>query len=297
MQRSKVNTYTRRAQIGGVALLLLSTGLAVAPGSWASAWSRAEAPAPAPAPVTTATAPKVEPVDAVELASLLAIAAPEMPREDPPAPAVAEAGPGKGETAAPPPPPPRWRYIGSILAPTWKRAIVVVGEQQKMVLEGDAIDDKTTVVAIASDHLLVRENGVEREEALAPRQAQPEGAKTAAAPGDKADPNNPAAHGGRSVPPRNGLPPPNLAQPNAPRPQPAVGPTSITARNAGGPAIARPQPQRIDPARVAKELDQKAAEDRERKMTPEEREAADVQRRMDEAAGRIKKKDPPEEPQ
>lgn len=184
MHRAQVERWTRRAQVGGAALLIGAAGLAAAPGSWAGPAAAPEAPAATGPVVKAPTGPKVEVADAFELGSNWALVSPEMPKDDPPAPPVAEGGPDATAEPAPPPPPP-WRFVGSMAGPRWTRAIIAIEDRQKLVSPGEAIDEHATLVAVEADHVVVREHDQERRENLAPRQSQPEGVQssTAVVPG------------------------------------------------------------------------------------------------------------------
>jgi translation initiation factor IF-2 len=182
MHRVLVEQWTRRAQVAGGVLLVGAAGLAVAPGSWAG-------PRGAEAEVVAAGVPggvagaggavvAVKPVvvpDALELGTRWAVLSPDMPKDDPPAPAAGELSAAGEPVPPPPPPPPPWRYLGSIVGPRWALAIVSVNDQQRLVRVGESIDEHTVVLRVEPKQLVVSERGVERAQEIAPRQEQPEG--------------------------------------------------------------------------------------------------------------------------
>lgn len=174
MHRANVERWTRRAQIGGAALLLGAGGLALMPGSWAAGEAGID-PIEPPKPPRFAERTRVPVADAFEIGSNWAAVSPEMPREDPPV-KLAEGTGENGEPAVPPPPPPPpWRYLGSIVGPSWSMAIISVNDQQRLVRVGETIEGGASLAAIHADHVVVSENGKERRQDLAPRQVQPEG--------------------------------------------------------------------------------------------------------------------------
>ncbi|MBL8991644.1 MAG: hypothetical protein JNJ48_08710 [Phycisphaerae bacterium] len=159
---------TRRVQVAAAVLTVAAGALAMLPVSGAA---RESTGSPDVAGRPPARQRPVDPVPEIaELSSALTRVAPPAPKVEPAAVAGGEKGPEAGpEAAAPPPAPPAWRYIGSITNAAYRRAIVVVGDRQKLVAENETIDGGTTLVSITPEYLLVREGEKEREVPLAPK--------------------------------------------------------------------------------------------------------------------------------
>lgn len=167
-------TRTRWAQAGAAFCALAAGGVLVAPAQW---WADDQAPTltpfqprpPVPRPTPGAS------IESPAFLKSLAAVSPDVGREQPPPPPA----PPEGDLAAaaneppPPPPPPPWRFIGSVVGPGIRRAIVVEGEKgaekQRLLREGDKVF-AVTIEKIDPDVLTVLENGERRQVRLAPRQ-------------------------------------------------------------------------------------------------------------------------------
>ncbi|MBL8757888.1 MAG: hypothetical protein JNK35_05605 [Phycisphaerae bacterium] len=158
MDKARTKAWIRRSQIIGGVLLLAAAGLAVAniPGLGGAA------PLPEPKPVTPpkiaigAVAVHVEPDS---LAARLNALSMPMASEKPPAPP-----PDKPKDEPPPEPPAIakivWEYIGGIIAPSARRAIVSIDGEQKMLREGETEGD-TRLQAVTSDYIIISKDGEE----------------------------------------------------------------------------------------------------------------------------------------
>ncbi len=172
MHRAAVAKRTRRAQALGGVLVLGALGLSVAPGTWAVGRGALE-PIDVPRPPERPPPPDpVEVPDGALLALALNGASPAMPREAPP-PVAGETAPEPGETPAPPPPPPPvWTYVGAVIGPGVRRAIVSVDDKQRFASVGESVRDDE-IVEVQPDRLIVRRAGVEREVPLAEKVERP----------------------------------------------------------------------------------------------------------------------------
>ncbi|MFN0012054.1 MAG: hypothetical protein ACKVS8_10465 [Phycisphaerales bacterium] len=245
MHRAQVKVITRRAQIAGGVLLVACVGVALMPGSWAVGRSALE---PVPAPTLPPPAPvpvAVDLPDAALLASALNSATPDMPRD----PAPPEAGTPEGEDAPPPPPPPpptpAWKYVGAIIGPGVRKAIVSVDEKQHFADVGEKVQGDE-IVDVQADRLVVRAGGVEREVMQAAKTDRPVSASFGG-PGPTAGgaPQNGAAGVAPGVTPGVTGPP----QPTAINPR-GINPLTGRPNVAPGPAQpagSNPKPGRITP--------------------------------------------------
>ena len=178
MHRAQVRAKTRRAQIGGAVLLLAATGLAVAPGSWAVGRGALEPPVAAKPERREAKPEALELPDASLLAMAFNDASPAMGREAPPLKQEGGIGPGAGngttgEPAPPLPPPlPAWKYVGAIIGPGVRKAIVSVDDKQQFAAEGERVRDDE-IVEVMPDKLVVRRAGVERDVPMADKAERP----------------------------------------------------------------------------------------------------------------------------
>lgn len=159
---------TRHVQVAAVVLVAAAGALAMLPVGGAVSKSGGGGD------VTVRPAARTRPSDPVPEISELSMAlnriAPPAPKVEPSAVAGGDRGPEATPEAAPAPPaPPPWRYIGSITNAAYRRAIVVVGDRQKLVAENEIIDGGAKLVTITPEYLVVREGETEREVPLAPK--------------------------------------------------------------------------------------------------------------------------------
>jgi hypothetical protein len=119
---------------------------------------------PAPAKASAESGVPVE-LDLAQLTSALELVAPPV-QVKPPAPVAAK----PADEPPPPPPKPVWRYLGGLLTPDIKRAIVVVKDKQRLLKVGDKVDEGE-LTAIEDSHIMVRIDGENTRFDLAPRQA------------------------------------------------------------------------------------------------------------------------------
>lgn len=180
MNKSRTKAWTRRAQITGGVLLLAAGGLAIAniPGLGGSG----EMPsAKAVAVPKLSVGVAVAHVDPEGLASRLNGLSMPMGQEKPPAPPP----PVEETTAEPTKEPVKaevvWEYIGGIIGPAARRAIVTIEGVQKMMAEGQD-EGGTTLQAVTADYIVVAKGG---EEKRINRKALKERFATAASPGPK----------------------------------------------------------------------------------------------------------------
>ncbi len=159
MHKAQTRQWIKRAQIGAVVLLLAAGAMAVMPGSWTGAGAPAAPRISKPRQVASSATAFA--VNTAELAGRLANISMPMPKDKPPPP--------------PPPPPPAptdqpheepspvtaWEYIGGIIGPSLRKAVVTVAGDKRMVSEGDVVAD-AKVLAITSDFIVLDEKGEER---------------------------------------------------------------------------------------------------------------------------------------
>jgi hypothetical protein len=180
MDRAKAKTMTTRVQLAAGVFILLAVAAAVAPlgASKADSTDTAAAP-PAPAP-KPAEAPKIE-IDTVMLANAInTVSGPVKNQHIEPDPT----------TITPPPAAPvltgvdAWRYLGAIMSSTYKRAIIVVNDQQRLVAEGQTVSleaagtpaeshsaaNDVQIVEIDKLFVKVKQGEVETKIDIAPRQ-------------------------------------------------------------------------------------------------------------------------------
>lgn len=159
---------TVRARLAAGGLLAGAAALAVVPVGAAGDEGHAGDQPGGLAPM--ARAKPVDPIPpATEVSLALNKVAPPVPKTEPPKDKDKPGGAGGDKPAAPPPPPP-WRYIGSITNASYRRAIMVINDSQKLLAEGDKVDD-STLIEINSDYLVLRDGtGAERQVMLAPKQ-------------------------------------------------------------------------------------------------------------------------------
>jgi len=251
MDRAQVGRTTRQAQTVGIILLAAGAAIAVLPTGLFS--EHADTPATLlPAPPGP-EAPKAPPPVPFDLAMAMENSAPtDQPREQAPATDANDTTPG-AEPTPPPPPPPTWRYVGSIIGPTLRRAVLAKEDQQKLVSEGETIGD-WQIVSIAPHSLTILEHGTERQEPLAARAAKPDESLLGDAPkipNFNPDPNNPTGippNQPRNRVPRGAIPQP---QPGVPAPFNPANP-NLPIR----PGITIPKPGVKSP--ISARLDQKA---------------------------------------
>lgn len=156
MRREVANQRTRRAQITAVVLVAVAGGVLAMPSLFAPSEDEAVG-------VALAGTPKPPPPPTSAELTTAALAEQDIGRilegVRPPRPAVTETEPVATKPDEPPPEPVAeapWRYIGVILGPTREshRAIVTVGESQKMLSEGESVD-QDRVDEITDEYLLV----------------------------------------------------------------------------------------------------------------------------------------------
>jgi hypothetical protein len=164
----------RAWQVGAVALLAGAGALAAFP------IHSMLVPKAKPIDTTPPDAPATEtlaPVDAAQLAAAantLKLATKWKPPETPMDPPADTEGPDVATGPTPPVAPVatgEWFYIGSIITPRSKRAMVRIDEDQHMMTVGDAVSD-TKVVAIEPEAITVERNGQRRDIALQTRLSQ-----------------------------------------------------------------------------------------------------------------------------
>lgn len=176
---------TKRAQMAGVACLAAAVGVLVLP----SDWTGLGVPASVNAAIEQGGSPPSRSgngdrlgASTKELALALdGVVSMTVAKEQPPAPPP-PVDTATGEVPPAPPPPPKivWKYLGAMLAPGFKRAIVREDQKQRMLSVGDAYD-KARVIDIFADRLRVRDdNGNEYDVPIADRMGRP--AVTVAAP-------------------------------------------------------------------------------------------------------------------
>jgi hypothetical protein len=112
-------------------------------------------------PKTDARAPREPGVDADAVAARFVMVA------NNPKPKPADHGEDGGNTP-PPPPPPSVKFLGAIMEASTRAALLVVDSKQRMVWIGERIGN-VELVAVERDHVMIKENGVERRLDLAPR--------------------------------------------------------------------------------------------------------------------------------
>lgn len=158
MDKARTKAWIRRSQIAGGVLLLAAAGLAFAniPGLGGAPPLPEAKPVTPPKIAIGAVAAHVEPDS---LASRLNALSMPMAAEKPPAPP-----PDKPKDEPPPEPPAIakivWEYIGGIIAPSARRAIVSIDGEQKMLSEGQTEGD-TRLQAVTSDFIIISKNGEE----------------------------------------------------------------------------------------------------------------------------------------
>lgn len=157
MHKAQTRQWIRRSQVGAAVLLLAAGALAMAPISWSSAPAVLK-PRAAVASGKSAASGAAR-TDMSSLAGSLGSVVMPMPLEKPPTP-PAPVTPAPPET----PEEPKvtlWEYIGGIIGPSLRKAIVTVEGEQKMVAEGQEIG-AVTVHAITADFIMIEEKGEER---------------------------------------------------------------------------------------------------------------------------------------
>lgn len=156
MRREVAQQRTRRAQITAVILVVIAGGVFAMPGLFSPAAGEVEATPPAAKPKVTAVPTSAEQTTAalaqVDIKQILEAVRPPRPSrvEAPVAPAKPDEPAPPAVAEAP------WRYIGVILGQTREahRAIVTVGESQRMLREGETVD-QDRVDEITEEYLLV----------------------------------------------------------------------------------------------------------------------------------------------
>lgn len=167
MHQSLAKRHLRNARLMAAGLLGLGGLFLILPTGLGGSAAPAAAPLPAggsPSGTTTRPAPATAPAtiagaDPSDLAGLLNTLAAPVPK---PVPVTV----APTETTLDVPPTPvvaAVRFAGSILGPSYRRAILVINEQQRMVAEGDAVENET-VDAIHADRVVLRNADGERRE-------------------------------------------------------------------------------------------------------------------------------------
>lgn len=195
MHRAQVRATTRRAQIGGGVVLLAAAGLAVAPGTWAVGRGALE-PVVVEKIEPRASGPEpIELPDAGLLAMALNGASPEMGRDPPPPKQGETSGSDNAEPPAPPPPPPpAWKYVGAIIGPGVRKAIVSVDDKQQFAAVGEKVREDE-IVDVKPDKLVVRKGGVERDVLVAEKVDRPVSASVGGPMGNAMPTSNPSHPG------------------------------------------------------------------------------------------------------
>lgn len=167
MDRAKAKSMTRTVQTVAVVLVAAAAAAALVP---LTVKAEVEV-APPPPPPKKVEAPKLDIDTALVTMALNSISGP-----------VKNQPPEKTEDAPPTPPPlvgiEAWRYLGGILSTSYKRAIVVINDQQHLFAEGqkynpDAAhnpDGGVEIVQIDKAFIKVKQGEVEHTINLAPRQ-------------------------------------------------------------------------------------------------------------------------------
>jgi hypothetical protein len=146
----------KQAQAAAVILLLTGAALALAPISWGEA--SAGRPQRVPRTVAQSAGSGVERLlDESSLAAKLRAIAVPMPSEAAPVARPSQEAPA----AEPAPAATVWEYIGGLIGPGARRAIVTLSGSQRMVSEGDVVEG-SQVNAITADFIVLEEKGVEK---------------------------------------------------------------------------------------------------------------------------------------
>lgn len=161
MDRAKAKSMTRTVQTIAVVLVAATGAAAIVPLSVKAepVVDTAAVPPTTPKPIET---PKVE-VDTTTAATFLdTVSGPVKNQrvETPPT-----------ETVATPPPTgvDSWRYLGGIISSTYKRAVVVIDDQQRLLSEGQTFKD-VEIVQIDKAFVKVKQGETETTINIAPRQ-------------------------------------------------------------------------------------------------------------------------------
>lgn len=250
MHRAKVGRLTRQAQIASALLVGGAVVLAVVP----TASDEPVAVAPIPKAPPKDTTPKRPPPDPFELAAAMENASPlDAPSPAPPV-VPGESTVAAAEPAPPPPPPAQWRYVGSVIGPTLRRAVLAKEDQQKIVSEGESIDD-WTIKTITPKSLTIVDKGVEREEPLSARAARPDDAtlgetsRPMGVPNPTFDPSNPMGMNPGASPGPNPSPPLRPVRPNIST-QPNTGRPGVGGGGGAGPNPNKPSSPVIKPTPI-----------------------------------------------
>ncbi|MGD9690088.1 MAG: hypothetical protein AB7K52_10585 [Phycisphaerales bacterium] len=156
MKRSSVKSWMVRSQAAAGVLLVAGAAIALAPIDFGG--NVPEARYVAPPPLKPVDAKAAEPLDPALSARLIAIAL-EQPSEPKPAPPPAD--PLTQPDQPPAPPKIVWEYLGGLIGPSSRRAIVTLSGEQRMLKEGDVVDG-TRVNAITATYIMVEEDGAEK---------------------------------------------------------------------------------------------------------------------------------------
>jgi hypothetical protein len=156
----------RAWQVGAIALAGLAAGAAVLPMQkilTPGALVQGETPGDTGAqPVEPALLPPQ--VDTQQIARVLGAVGEKAAPPPPPPPPAPVASNGQGGTTPPPPvappPSPALAYVGSIITPRSRHAVVRVGEARRLVREGDEVDG-ARVVLVEPDQLTLERGGRE----------------------------------------------------------------------------------------------------------------------------------------
>ncbi len=159
MNKTHTKAWTRRAQISGAVLLLAAGGLAFAsiPGL-GGVGDLPEAKPVTPPKLSVGIA--AAHVDSEGLAGQLNRLSMPMGQEKPPPPPA----PVATSPDEPQPSPTKvevvWEYIGGIIAPAARRAIVTIEGVQKMLTEGQS-EGETRLQAVTADYIIIAKGGEE----------------------------------------------------------------------------------------------------------------------------------------
>lgn len=163
MDRAKAKSMTRTVQTVAVALVA-AAGLAAFIPLSVKAEPVADAPAdPTPPKPKVVETTKVE-LDATATSAFLNLVS--GPVKNQPVEV------GTNDTAPPQPPPTgigSWRYLGGIISSSYKRAILVIDDQQRLLAEGQTIND-VEIVQIDKAFVKVKQGEAETTIDIAPRQ-------------------------------------------------------------------------------------------------------------------------------
>lgn len=178
MHASVANQFIKRAQLAAGGLGVLAVAAVLVPmGAFGASGQDDASPVAAAKPMPAGKGglmpsygPFTAALDTTRIAADLSKIAPQVPvtrpRDEGAKVVTAEAA------APPPPPPPSWRYIGSVILGSDRRAFVVVTDKQQLVCVGDTVEG-SKLKTIEAEYLLVTDaTGAEKRVDLAPRQTR-----------------------------------------------------------------------------------------------------------------------------